>query len=95
MTIVPEDFGFSRADPEKIRGGDASKNAEITLAVLMGEKGPPRDMVLLNSAAAIVAAERADTLKDGIAIAQEAIDSKRAMEKLKGLIAMAREFSEG
>lgn len=87
-TLCPEDFGFTRAKPEDIRGGDVKRNAEIVLAVLRGEKGPCRDMVLLNAAAAFVAAEKAPTFEEGLTMAAHSIDSGKAMDKLSRLVEM-------
>ncbi len=87
-TLVPEDLGLKRALPEEIRGGDAQENAAIVRSVLAGEKGARRDMVLLNAAAAFVAAGKAEDLQEGIAVAAESIDSGRALEKLEKLVAM-------
>lgn len=86
-TLIPEDLGLQRAPLEGIRGGNAAENAAITRAVLQGEKGARREIVLLNSAAVLVAAEKAPTLQEGLALAAEAIDSGRANEKLDKLIA--------
>lgn len=83
--IAPEDFGLTRVTPEDIRGGDTQENAAILLEVLSGGPGPRRDMVLLNAAAALVAAGRAAGFSDGMALAGEAIDSGLAMEKLEGM----------
>jgi anthranilate phosphoribosyltransferase len=83
--IEPEDFGMSRADLGDIRGGDVQENANIVLSVLKGESGAKRDMVLLNAAAALVAAGRAADFPEGITQAAESIDSGRALEKLEGL----------
>lgn len=88
-TVSPEDLGLERADPESIKGGDAEQNAAITLSVLKGEKGGPRDMVLLNAAAMLVAAGRVDNLKDGVRMAAEVIDSGKAMKTLEQLKSMA------
>jgi len=87
--LVPEDVGLKRAQPEDITGGDAKENAAIVRGVLGGEKGARRDMVLLNSAAALVAAEKARTMEEGRAAAAESIDSGRALDKLEKLVAMA------
>jgi len=84
-SIKPEDFGLPRATLDDIRGGDAQKNAGIILSVLKGEPGAKRDIVLLNAAAALVAAGRAADFPDGIAQAAESIDSGRALEKLEGM----------
>ncbi len=84
--IQPEDFGFERARLSAIRGGSAADNARIIRAVLDGEPGPRRDIVLLNAAAACVAAGQDDTLGDGIARARESLDSGRAKQKLEELV---------
>jgi anthranilate phosphoribosyltransferase len=80
--IAPEEFGLARAPLESILGGDAQRNAEIVRAVLSGERSPRRDVVLLNSAAALVAAGRADSIKDAIPLAAYSIDSGNALGKL-------------
>ncbi len=84
--MTPEDYGFKRAPLEAIVGGNAEENASIVRNILEGGKGPRRDMVLLNAAAAFIAAGRAGDFKDGITIAEESIDSGRALEKLERLI---------
>ena len=91
-TIEPEDFGLPRASLNDIRGGDAQENADIVLSVLHGEPGARRNMVLLNAAAALVAAGRAANFRDGITQAAEAIDTGRAMEKLDGMRAITNEY---
>ena len=91
--IEPEDFGMSRADLNDIRGGNAQENAGIVLSVLKGEQGPRRDMVLLNAAAALVAAGRAADFPEGITLAAESIDSGRALEKLEGLKRVTNEYT--
>lgn len=89
--LDPLDFFDEVADPESLKGGDRDENAAITLAVLKGEKGPRRDIVLINTAAALVAADAAADLKEGIGKAQESIDSGKALEKLEALAAFTRE----
>ena len=84
--ISPEDVGLPRAPLEAVKGGDAAHNARMILNVLCGEHGACRDIVLLNAAAALLAANRAATLREGISFAAEAIDSKAAMTKLQSLI---------
>jgi anthranilate phosphoribosyltransferase len=84
--ITPEDFGFARASVDSIRGGDAQQNADIIREVLDGEKGPKRDMVLLNAGAAFAAAGLDPDIEKGIQRAIDSIDSGRAKEKLNGLI---------
>ncbi len=88
-SLTPEDVGLKRVSPEEIRGGDASRNAAIVLEVLGGVKNGRRDMVLMNAGAVLVAADRAQTLKEGVEMAADAIDSGRAMGKLRDLIATA------
>ncbi|PYR87259.1 MAG: anthranilate phosphoribosyltransferase [Acidobacteria bacterium] len=89
FVISPEDFGMTSARIETILGGDAIENARIIESVFGGEPGPRRDVVLLNSAPAIVAGGAAKTWKEGLQLAAEAIDSGTALKKLKEL----REFS--
>ncbi|MBW1896772.1 MAG: anthranilate phosphoribosyltransferase [Deltaproteobacteria bacterium] len=92
--IEPEDFGFQRAQLNDIKGGDADKNARIVLGVLQGEPGARREMVLLNAAAALIAAGRAADFPAGIAQAAEAIDSGQAMEKLEAMKAITSQYKE-
>ena len=89
--VAPEDFGLPRASIEDLKGGEADENAEIIRSLLEGEKGPRRDIVLLNAAAAIVAGGRAEDFNEGIARAAQAIDSGAAREKLDALIRMTNE----
>jgi anthranilate phosphoribosyltransferase len=84
-TVEPEDFGLPRASMEEVKGGDAQENAQIVLSVLSGEPGAKRDIVLLNAAAALVAAGRAVDFNEGIKQAAEAIDSGKALKKLEAL----------
>lgn len=84
--IHPEDFGLALCSLEDLKGGDAPANAAILREVLGGQKGPRRDSVLLNSAAVIVAAGKAEDFNAGLELAAESIDSGRAMEKLSQLI---------
>jgi len=89
FVISPEDFGIASAKIEAILGGDAAENAQIIESVFAGERSARRDVVLLNSAPAIVAGGAAKTWKEGLQLAAEAIDSGAASKKLKEL----REFS--
>jgi anthranilate phosphoribosyltransferase len=84
--VSPEDFGFERAPLEEIRGGDVHQNAEIIRNILNGDRSPRRDVVLMNTAAALVAAGRADSIKDAIPLAAYAIDSGAARGKLQLLV---------
>ncbi len=81
--VHPSDFDLPTGKAEDLKGGDPKENAAITLAVLKGEKGPRRDIVLLNAAAGLIAAGRAQDFRDGIRLAGDAIDSGAAMKKLE------------
>lgn len=81
--LVPEDFGIKRARIEDLSGGSAFDNAKILLDILKGKPGPKRDIVLLNAAAAIYVADKAKSIKEGITLACESIDSARALKKLE------------
>lgn len=85
--FTPEDFGVSRARPEDLIGGDAEHNAAITRAVLAGEAGPHRDVSVINAAAAIVVAGLADGFVEGVAKAQEAVDTSAAADLLDEVVA--------
>lgn len=84
--ITPEDFGVGRAGVQSLVGGDKDENAMILLSILEGERGPKRDVVLMNSAAALVVAGRADGFRDGMLIAADAVDSGASLKKLKEII---------
>lgn len=81
--ITPEQFGMKRYAKEELAGGTPEENAEITLSVLRGEKGAKRDAVVLNAAAALYVAGKAATMQEGVALAQEMIDSGKALEQLE------------
>jgi anthranilate phosphoribosyltransferase len=83
--VTPEEFGFKCAPLADISGGDAPENAEIIRAVLRGKKSAHRDVVLLNCAAALVAAGRADHIAEAVPIATRSIDSGAATKKLDAL----------
>jgi anthranilate phosphoribosyltransferase len=85
--VTPEEFGLQRATLEEISGGDATRNASLIREVLEGKKSARRDVVLLNAAAALVAAGRADHLRDALPLAVKAIHSGAALAKLQALIA--------
>ena len=89
--ISPIDlFGETEThDVEELRGGDAAANAQITKDALSGKNGACRKIVLLNAALAIVAGEKAKTVREGIALAKECIDSGAAIKKLQALIEMS------
>jgi anthranilate phosphoribosyltransferase len=87
--VTPEEAGLARARPDDLRGADAETNADALRALLDGVRGPYRDITLLNSAAALVVAGRADDLRAGVGRAAEAIDSGAAKAVLAGLIAIS------
>jgi anthranilate phosphoribosyltransferase len=87
--ITPEDAGLSRASAEALRGGDPAANARALREVLAGAKNAYRDIALLNAAAGLIVAERADDLRDGAIIAARAVDSGAAAAKLDQLVACA------
>lgn len=84
--IAPEDFGMERCYKEDLVGGNPRENAEITLSILNGQKGPKRNAVVLNSAAALYVAGKADSIEDGVRLAGEIIDSGRAKKQLEKFI---------
>lgn len=89
FAIVPEDVGLRRWDKGEIAGGDAERNAAIMNDVLSGQHGAPRDAVLVNAAAALVAAGAARDLPDGVRVAARALDDGAALEKLQRLRALS------
>ncbi|MCG8638320.1 MAG: anthranilate phosphoribosyltransferase [Desulfobacterales bacterium] len=89
--LDPLDFFSDYATADDLKGGDVKENAAVTRSVLSGTQGPKRDVVVLNTAAALVAAETAPSLKEGVRLAQKAIDSGKALEKLEALIEYTRE----
>jgi anthranilate phosphoribosyltransferase len=84
--VTPEEFGFKRASLEDISGGDAVGNATLIREVLEGKRSSRRDVVLLNAAAALVVAGKAEHLKDGVALAASSIDSGAAAKRLEVLV---------
>jgi anthranilate phosphoribosyltransferase len=86
--IEPEQLGFKKCRLEDLRGGDAAASAAIVRSVLQGNKGPVRDVVLLNSGAALYVSGTAATIHEGLRLAAESIDSGKARQKLEQLIQM-------
>ncbi len=84
--ITPEEFGFERCTKDDLKGGTPEENAEITKAILNGEKGHKRNAVLMNAGAALYIGGKADSFKDGIKLAGEIIDSGKAIETLNKMI---------
>lgn len=92
--IAPEDFGFERCTKESLKGGTPEVNAQITRAILNGEKGPKRNAVLMNAGAALYIGGKADSLKDGIALAAKIIDSGEALKTLNQFIEVSNRSEE-
>jgi anthranilate phosphoribosyltransferase len=87
--VHPSDYGLARATTEAIRGGDSTANAAIARSVVDGARGAARDIVLLNAGAALLVAGRAPNVRDGIALAGEAIDAGRARDVLGRMVALS------
>jgi anthranilate phosphoribosyltransferase len=79
---------------DRIKGGGPEENAQIMLELFRGESGPVRDVVLLNSAAVMIAGGKAEDLKEGMRLAQEAIDGGGALQKVEGLVELSRRLPE-
>jgi len=88
--IAPEDYGLPLASMEELSGGSVEENAEMLREVLSGSTGPRRDVVLLNSGAALYVAGRAESIGDGLALAARTIDSGRALARLHELVDFCR-----
>jgi len=84
--VHPSAFGLARASIDDLRGGDAAHNAQVARAVLDGQHGPVRDVVLLNAGAGLLVAGRVPTVQDGVTMAADAIDSARASQVLADLV---------
>lgn len=84
--ICPEDFGFRRCEKADLKGGSPVENAEIVRGILNGEKGPRRDVVLMNAGAALYVAGKAESLEAGVGLAAELIDSGAALRKLEAFV---------
>lgn len=87
--VTPEQFGLARVSLEELRGGDGACNARITKSILSGERGPKRDIVLLNAGATLYVSGMADSIRDGMRMAEDSIDSGRAMQALEKLVELS------
>ena len=90
--VEPSDFGLPIATAADLAGGDRSENALIVRRVLEGSHGPARDMVCANAALALMAAEKAEGLREGAALAQKSIDSGAALAKLEAFVALTQSY---
>lgn len=84
--ITPEQYGFSRADSKELLGADGKENAEITKRILAGEKGAKRDIVVFNAGATLYIGKKAASIEEGIKMAEAAIDSGAALQKIAQLV---------
>jgi len=90
FTVAPDEVGLATARPEDLKGSDPAHNAAQLRAVVEGERTPYRDIALFNAAAALVVAEAATDLRDGLARATQAVDSGAAKGVLERLVAASR-----
>ncbi len=86
----PKDYGFGLCETEDLLGGSPEENAEITKSILSGARGPKRDIVILNTAAAIIVSKKADDFSEAISLAEKSIDSGEANQKLEKLIKLTQ-----
>jgi anthranilate phosphoribosyltransferase len=93
LMVDPVELGLSAADPADLLGGDVDRNVAIAKEVLAGHGGPPREMVLLNTAAALVAADAAISLMDGLEAAARSIDEGRARDTLDAWVEVSRRLA--
>ena len=85
--MSPAAFGFEMSDKKSVEGGTPTENADTTLKILSGTlKGPKRNIVIMNAAAALYTAGKTESLMEGVKLAENAIDSGKAIEKLNQLI---------
>jgi len=87
--IKPEDFGFTRASKDDLKGGTPEENAEIALTILKGERGPKRDTVLMNAGAGFYIAGKTESIAEGVQLAATLIDSGRALKTLEAYRAVS------
>lgn len=92
-TLDPRDFGIALCRPDELTGGDAARNAQIARAVLSGEKGAKRDVVLLNAAACLYLAGKAESMADGVALAGRVIDSGAAFAGMEAFVRLTNEVA--
>jgi len=90
--LFPENYGIALASPEDLTGGNAEENAQIIRRIFNGEKGPKRDIVVLNSAAALYVGKVVSSIEEGIGLAEEVIDSGKALQKLDEFVEFTNSF---
>jgi anthranilate phosphoribosyltransferase len=91
--ITPQEAGIEPQPAASIKGGTPEQNAAALTSILRGEAGPLRDVVVLNAAAALIAADAASTLADGARLAQESIDSGNAAARMKAFVELTTSFA--
>ncbi|WP_434632273.1 anthranilate phosphoribosyltransferase [Thermoanaerobacterium thermosaccharolyticum] len=91
-TIDPHDYGINLSKDTDINGGDSKENAKIILDILEGQKGPKRDIVVLNSAAALYVGKAVDNIKEGVMLAEHLIDSGAALGKLNEILSYQKVY---
>ncbi|MBN2463736.1 MAG: anthranilate phosphoribosyltransferase [Dehalococcoidia bacterium] len=92
-SINPGDLGLSGASQDSLKGGSAKENAEMLRNILTGAQGPRRDVVLMNTAAVLLAGDKVETLRQGVELAQETTDSGYALSKLEQLVELSQNLS--
>jgi anthranilate phosphoribosyltransferase len=91
--LDPEELGLPRARLSELAGGTIEDNVTITKALLKGEKGPKRNIVLLNTSAVLIAGGKAASFSEGLVLSAESIDSGKALRKLEQLVKFSRSFN--
>ena len=91
--MIPEEFGLERHPADAVPGGDPQENADIARAIFAGEPGAARDLAVLNAGAAIYAGGRAESLADGVKLAQQAIDTGAAAAKLEAFVSLTEQLA--
>jgi anthranilate phosphoribosyltransferase len=92
-TVSPERVGLESASHDAVKGGTPEENAEITRAVLGGEPGPRRTLVVLNAGAALFVADRVPGFEEGVRLAEQALDSGAALKAMEGFVSKTRELA--
>jgi anthranilate phosphoribosyltransferase len=92
--ISPEDLGLAGASSDSLKGSGAQENAELLRNILAGAPGPQRDVVLMNTAAVLLAGDKVETLRQGIELAQKTIDNGHALNKLEQLVELSQNLSQ-
>ena len=93
--VSPQEFGFKEASLAEIQGGTPQDNAQILRRIFSGERGPKRDVVVMNAAAALVVGKKARELTEGARLAEEVIDHGKALEKLNALVKVSQNLHQG